>query len=125
MNLYCDFCGSTLHTTTDCFGETQMKTIKAFIIGLILMFSINLKADIGTDKIAHAGTSYVIHSLLYGIHKKLGMDQQSAAFFATVETLILGGAKEVLLDKTPDGEDMIANTVGVGISNLVVIGFDF
>lgn len=66
----------------------------------------DLQDNIGEDKFAHAGVSYIVCDQL---HRNAGFND----FWAAFTTLALGYAKEKLIDKDYDGGDMMANGIGV------------
>ena len=79
-----------------------------------LMFSVscyastwyNIQPEIGEDKFAHAGMSYIICDQL---HRNAGMNK----FWSAVTTIAIGAAKEKWIDNRWDGGDFTADCIGV------------
>ena len=79
-----------------------------------LMFSVscyasgwhNIQSEIGEDKFAHAGVSYIICDQL---HRNAGMNK----FWSAVTTIAIGAAKEKWIDNKWDGGDFTADCAGV------------
>lgn len=66
----------------------------------------DVQHNIGEDKFAHFGVSYIICDQL---HCNCGMNK----FWSAVTTLAIGAAKEKFIDDHWDSSDMLANTAGV------------
>lgn len=66
----------------------------------------DIQSEIGEDKFAHAGMSYIVCDQL---QRNAGFNP----FWAGFTTLAIGFAKEKLIDNHFDAGDMIADTVGV------------
>ena len=66
----------------------------------------DIQSNIGEDKFAHAGMSYIVCDQL---QRNAGFNP----FWAGFTTLAIGFAKEKLIDNHFDAGDMIADTVGV------------
>ena len=84
-----------------------------------------------TDKAAHLGVSYALNTAFYGFNKKaLHMDRTNALVFAAFYTLALGFTKEMMDavergDERFNGQDMLFNTIGTGLSIGTCIMFEF
>lgn len=66
----------------------------------------DIQHNVGEDKFAHAGLSYIICDQL---HRNCGMNR----FWSAFTTLAIGACKEKFIDDHWDSSDMTANTVGV------------
>lgn len=66
----------------------------------------DIQSEIGEDKFAHAGMSYIVCDQL---QRNAGFNP----FWAGFTTLAIGFAKEKFIDNHFDAGDMIADTVGV------------
>ena len=66
----------------------------------------DFQRNVGEDKFAHAGRSYIICDQL---HRNAGFND----FWAAVTTLVIGYGKEKLIDSEFSAGDMIADGVGV------------
>jgi len=78
---------------------------------------------------AHAGTSYIINEVVYGImHKGLGADRATSLWFSVPTTLALGltyKMMEMNASNSDIGKSMIYNGIGVLGSVVIIHGFDF
>ena len=66
----------------------------------------DLQSNIGEDKFAHAGMSYIICDQL---HRNAGMNK----FWSSITTIAIGAAKEKWIDNKWDGGDFTADCIGV------------
>lgn len=73
---------------------------------------------------AHIGTAYAINTISYGAWRKIGMSRTEATLFAAFTTSIVGAVKE-FHDYEPNGNDLLLNTVGIGLSAGTVFVFGF
>lgn len=89
--------------------------MKKLILTLLFIFTTStchasgwhdVQSNIGEDKFAHAGISYIICDQL---HRNAGFND----FWAAVTTLAIGYGKEKLIDGEFSAGDMIADGVGV------------
>lgn len=91
-----------------------MKKIVAYIAAAIMLLAPTMGSaqalntaidDIGVDRFAHAGCSYIIADQL----RRAGMNR----FWASATTLAIGAAKEQWLDDHFDRGDFAADCAGV------------
>ena len=66
----------------------------------------DIQSNIGEDKFAHAGMSYIICDHL---HRNAGMNK----FWSSITTIAIGAAKEKWIDKQWDNGDFTADCAGV------------
>ena len=66
----------------------------------------DIQSEIGEDKFAHAGISYIICDQL---HRNAGMNK----FWSSITTIAIGAAKENWIDNRWDGGDFTADCIGV------------
>jgi hypothetical protein len=87
--------------------------MKNLALALLLFGATAYSGDIGTDKYAHAAVSY---SLSYtGMH--LFPDDK---WLSVAATFGLGVLKETLSDDFVDMNDVLANSIGIGLSVVVI-----
>ena len=76
---------------------------------------------------AHVGMSGLINLFMYGWYKKVfRMERKPALVFSAIITLTIGLTYKALeAHPTGVGKSMIQNVIGVGVSTIPVIMFDF
>ena len=80
---------------------------------------------------AHFGMSYSINTITYGVCSNVfKMNKNSAILTANVITLLIGVSYKLLEAQTTGlpsnfAKSMAQNALGVGVSNLTIISFDF
>lgn len=98
------------------------------VAGLLaaLLFPLTAKGEeIGTDKFAHMGFGYAAHTFAYGFcHKAFKMPKLQSHIFAFASVLLMGLTKE-MMDRRPDGYDLLANHVGEFGAIITIDAFDF
>ena len=97
------------------------------IITFLFCFNANAFLYEEEDKNLHLATSmalsYTITSTIMLTNDKIS--SKDAALIALGATIILGLAKETLIDDHFDNDDMIANTIGAGVGTIPFILIDF
>lgn len=89
-----------------------MKTLILTLIFIIISSTVyanpfhDFQRNVGEDKFAHAGISYIICDQL---HRNAGFND----FWAAATTLAIGAAKEKWIDKQWDNGDFAADCAGV------------
>jgi VanZ family protein len=78
---------------------------------------------IPTDKVAHAAVSYSLAFTGALLLEKLDLERWQAVTIAGGATLLLGLAKEYLIDPEASSSDVLADVVGVGLGAGVVFTF--
>lgn len=107
--------------------------LKARIIlaTLIMSFSSGVaKADDSfsfsrNDHQAHIAASYGVALTSTLLLEKKGLSRWESVLYASLGTLTLGLAKELIMDDEASGGDMVANFIGTGLSAGVVFAFEF
>lgn len=103
--------------------------MKQLLILFTFLFTFNANAFLyeQEDKNLHLATSMALSFTLTSVIM-LNNDKISsrkAALIAAGTTILLGLAKESVIDDKFDGEDMIANTLGAGVGTIPFIVIDF
>jgi len=105
--------------------------MRTFILLIALtIFSPTSKAEdrfsfSANDKQAHMLGSYGLAFTGTAVLKRhTKMSRLEAVLWSSAATFALGTIKETLIDKTFSSSDMLANTIGVATSAMVVITFD-
>lgn len=99
-----------------------MKLLTKILIGLSLGWALSSHAN---DAAAHIGTAGLVNIATYGFYAKgFGMSRTEALLFSAVTTTMLGLAKEIS-DGQLDVRDLGHNTLGIGLSALIVYGWEF
>jgi len=101
-----------------------MEFMKRLIIVLSFLIS-SPGFGIGTDKVAHFGTSFMMQTVGYGLVKKLITEDRFEAVVLTAVIVLGIGAFKEMWDSPPDANDILANTIGVGTAIGATFVFEF
>jgi len=96
--------------------------MKTLILTLLISGS---AMGIGTDKVAHASTSFMLQTVGYGLVKELITEDRFEAVVLTAVIVLGIGAFKEMRDTPSDANDMLANTVGVGLAIGATWVFEF
>lgn len=100
---------------------------KLVTILMLILFTSGAFA-IETDKAAHFGLSYAMHTTTYGFARKaFRLEKKDALIFSLFSTVLLTTAAEYMggPGSKVDGGDIKANVLGAGISAGTILMFDF
>ncbi len=79
---------------------------------------------LAVDKVAHAAVSYSLTLTGALLLEQLDLPRWQAVLIAAGGTLVLGLAKEVMLDDEASGGDLAADGIGVGLAAGLLFSFE-
>ena len=76
------------------------------------------------DKRAHMATSYALTLSVDVVARRFELPRWQAALLGAATTIVVGTAKELVLDDDYDWGDQLANGIGITTATLVVFAFE-
>ena len=76
------------------------------------------------DKVAHAAVSYSLTLTGALLLEKLELERWQAVLIAGGATLLIGLAKEYVIDDEASGGDLLADGLGIGVAAGMVFSFE-
>jgi len=77
------------------------------------------------DHQLHVAVSYGLTFTFTEIFQKYKTPRLKSVLYASLTTFALGVAKETVIDREVAADDLVANTVGILLSDIVVLAFEF
>lgn len=97
----------------------------SLFLALLLFLGPTPAQAVDTDKAAHFGLSFALTEVLYRVlHNGLGAPKGFSLGLACGIVFVATSTKE-FYDATPDGRDILANTVGISSAAFKIVVFEF